>query len=153
MRFLILVGLAALAACGSDEKKDPTNAVANPGSEDHTEEADQPAVSVPAAPITPVDFTMPTFAPQYPGSTLQAVNSATAGGMSNHEVRLITTDDADRIIAFYREKFTAAGLRKTSEFLSGGSGMMSAIGKGRKASIAITKEQGHNAVIVTYSGS
>jgi hypothetical protein len=149
----MLVGLVALAACGSDEKKDPTNAVANPKSEEHAEEADQPVASVPAAPITPFDFTMPAFAPHYPGSTLQAANSATAGGMSNHEVRLITTNGADRIIALYREKFTAAGMRKTSEFLSGGSGIMSAIGKGRKASIAITKEQGHNAVIVTYSGS
>jgi hypothetical protein len=43
-------------------------------------------------------------------------------------------------------------MKKTSEFISGGTAMMSAIGKDRQASIAITKETGHNAVIVTYSG-
>ena len=55
-------------------------------------------------------------------------------------------------MAFYRDRFTAAGLRKTSGFLSGGSGMMSGIGKSRKASIANTREQDHQMIIVTYSG-
>jgi adenylosuccinate synthase len=36
----------------------------------------------------------------------------------------------------YRERFAAGGMRKTSDFRSGGSGMMSATGKGRKASVA-----------------
>ncbi|WP_426387643.1 hypothetical protein [Sphingobium sp. R-21] len=153
MRMLMLAGLAALAACGSRENREPSNGIAA-GNEAEQKASSDTAVSLPApaVAVTPVDITMPQFAPQYPGSTIQSVNSATAGGGDSHEVRLLTNDDADRIFAFYRDSFAAAGLRKTSEFMSGGTGMMSATGKGRNASIAIARDQGRSVIIVTYSG-
>jgi len=95
---------------------------------------------------------MPDFAPQYPGSTLVSVDSAEAGNRRTHEVRLTTADDAAAIMTFYRERFAVGGLRKTSDFLSGGSGMMSAIAKGRTASLATARERNHQAIIITYSG-
>ena len=152
MRMLMLAGLAALAACGSGENREPSNGIAASNEAEQKASSDTAASPAPAAAVTPVDITMPQFAPQYPGSTIQSVNSATVGGGDSHEVRLLTTDDADRIFAFYRDRFAAAGLRKTSEFMSGGTGMMSATGKGRNASIAIAREQGRSVIIVTYSG-
>jgi hypothetical protein len=47
------------------------------------------------------------------------------GGEPNHEMRLTTTDDAATVAAFYRERFAAAGMQKTSDFLSGRTAMMS----------------------------
>ena len=149
MRGYCLPTLMLLAACGSQNPGAPTNAASPPDMEVAT---DLPAVSPQAPAEPPRDVSMPDFAPRYPGSTLVAVASANVGGAQNHEVRLTTLDDAASIMDFYRSSFAAAGLRKTSDFLSGGSGMMSGIGKGRKASIAITREADHQAIIVTYSG-
>jgi hypothetical protein len=151
VRCLLLIGFAILASCGSGDKKreaatpSPSNALETP--------QDAPAVTTPSPASQtppPADFRMPDFAPLYPGATIQSLNSAV--DRSNNEVRLATTDDAAKVVAFYRDRFAAAGMKKTSEFISGGTAMMSAIGKGRQASIAITKEADHNAVIVTYSG-
>lgn len=94
---------------------------------------------------------MPSFAPQYPGSTIKSATRSLGGGGA-HEVRLMTKDDTAKIFDFYRDRFAAAGLQKTAEFQSGGSGMMASAGKGRRASIAITREEDHNIVIVTFSG-
>ena len=55
-------------------------------------------------------------------------------------------------MAFYRDKFMAGGLKKTSDFQSGGTGVLSAAAKDRKAAIAITTSGTMNRVIVTYSG-
>lgn len=153
MRVTILFALAVLAACGIDEKKGSPlgNASSNAAEAPAVSPAEAAANATVAAP-PPSEVNMPTFAPQYPGSTTTAVVGAPAGGNETHEVRLATKDDAAKIFDFYRDRFTAAGLRKTSEFLSGGTGMMSAIGKGRKAAIAITKEGDHNVIIVTFSG-
>jgi len=95
---------------------------------------------------------MPDFAPQYPGSTLVSVDSAETGNRRTHEVQLTTVDNAAVIMTFYRERFAAGGLRNTSDFLSGESGMMSATGEGRRASIAIAREHDRQSIIVTYSG-
>jgi hypothetical protein len=148
---LLLIGLAILASCGFGDKKQEA-VTAAPSNTLETQQA-APTVSSPSPASQtppPPDFTMPDFAPLYPGATIQSLNSAV--DRSNNEVRLATTDDAAKVVAFYRDRFAAAGMKKTSEFISGGTAMMSAIGKGRQASIAITKEAGHNAVIVTYSG-
>lgn len=154
VRFFMLLGLATLIACGSGEKKAKPDALPATSNmvEGNTPDQSMATPSRTEAAPEPLTITMPDFAPQYPGSIIEAVNSGIAGAADNHEVRLSTRDDAGEIVDFYREKFAAAGLKKTSEFLSGGTGMMSAMGKGRTASIAITKEQDHNAVIVTYSG-
>ncbi|WP_150295382.1 hypothetical protein [Sphingobium estronivorans] len=153
MRFIILLGLAALTACGSVERKeDPASLPADNSNDDMMALPTEPDRNVARETPAPSDVSMPAFAPQYPGSTIKAAINANAGSDVTHEVRLATKDDAGAIFEFYRGHFTAAGLRKTSEFQSGGTGMMSAVGKGRKASIAITREQDHNIIIVTFSG-
>ncbi|ANI79897.1 MULTISPECIES: hypothetical protein [Sphingobium] len=151
MRFLLLIGLTILASCGSGDKKQDTATPSLTNQVETPQAAPALPISSPASQTPPpADFKMPDFAPLYPGAKIQSLNSASDD--SNHEVRLLTTDDAAKVVAFYRDRFAAAGMKKTSEFLSGGTAMMSAIGKDRQASIAITKETGHNAVIVTYSG-
>lgn len=82
---------------------------------------------------------------------IKAVNSS-ASARNVHEVTLETRDDASSIMAFYRNKFSAAGLKKTSDFQSGSTGVLSAAAKGKTASIAITTRGTINLVIVTYSG-
>jgi hypothetical protein len=152
MRVLILPVLMLLATCGSEPRNESTGGEAAPDLGANTAEALHPApAATGAASPPPRDIALPEFAPRYPGSTLAAVvPAATEGG--SHEVRLTTSDAADAVMVFYRDRFAAAGLRKTSDFLSGGTGMMSAIGAGRKAAIAITKEADHTAIILTYSG-
>ena len=149
MRRCYLPALMMLAACGTKDRDAPSNNAARApemATEQPTEAALQPSPP-------PADFEMPDFAPRYPGSILVSVNSANVGGAQNHEVRLTTSDGAEKVMAFYREKFAAARLRKTSDFFSAGSGMMSGIGKDRKASIVIGREEAHQMVIVTYSGT
>lgn len=155
MRFFILLGLAVLVACKAENEKANVAAPANASGEsaEALPLSGDTASTPPAPQPIPADMTMPEFAPQYPGSTIKAVNASPAAGAQGvHEVTLATSDDAGKIAAFYREKFTAIGLQKTSDFLSGGTGMISAAGKGRRAAAAITKEQDHNVIIVTYSG-
>ncbi|WP_257558238.1 hypothetical protein [Sphingobium sp. CFD-2] len=147
----MLLGLAALIACDArDNRIAPSDN--GPGHEDEASSllSDERAPAAPDAPATG-DIAMPAFAPQYPGSTITAVNSS-AAGRNLHEVRLETQDDAARIMDFYRDKFSAGGLRKTSDFQSGGTGVLSAAAKNRKASIAIVKEGTKNSIVLTYSG-
>lgn len=152
MRFFMLLATAALVACGSGHEKAPEKSdAAAIGNEAPSVALNETPPTSTSAPPEILNVTMPDFAPQYPGSIITAVNKSQSDD-GTHEVTLRTQDDAAKIVDFYREKFTAAGLRKTSEFLSGGTGMMSAVGKGRKASIAIAKEDDHRAVIVTFSG-
>ena len=147
MRYFILLGLA-LAACGSGENKSPESK----GNEDTLLSPQEPAPPSPVLTAPPTNIAMPEFAPQYPGSTIKAVNSS-PGGRDVHEVTLETPDDAATIMTFYREKFLAGGMKKTSDFLSGGTGVLSAAGKDRKASIAISKDGARNVIIVTFSGA
>ncbi|WP_333703304.1 hypothetical protein [Sphingobium yanoikuyae] len=149
MRGCYLPILFLLAGCGSEKQAAPSN---NAGPHDEPVSVQVPSRIAPELTAPPSDFEMPDFAPRYPGSVLVSLNSADAGTTRNNEVRLTTTDDAAAIMAFYRERFAAGGMRKTSDFLSGGSGMMSATGKGRKASVAIARERDHQAIILTYSG-
>jgi hypothetical protein len=149
---MISLGLLALAACEASENKAPHgNNAASSGDEGALLTPDEPASPPPHA-AAPPTITMPEFAPQYPGSTIKAVNSSHAG-RGVHEVTLETQDDAAKIMDFYREKFSAGGLKKTSDFQSGGTGVMSAAAKDRKASIAITRNGTQNSIIVTFSGS
>lgn len=151
MRFFMLPGLAVLAACNPDSVKPPVanNAVGSEELSTHVAR-NEPASTSPAA-ATPPTVAMPEFAPQYPGSMIKAVNSS-ASARNVHEVTLETRDDALSIMAFYRDRFLAGGLKKTSDFQSGGTGVLSAAAKDRQASIAITKNGALNLVIVTYSG-
>ncbi|WP_150131242.1 hypothetical protein [Sphingobium yanoikuyae] len=149
MRSCYLPALIALAACGSRTPDVPSNEVS---SSDAVVVEQAPSNSLSRSDTPPADFEMPQFAPRYPGSTLVAVTSALVGGEQNNEVRLTTADDAGKIMDFYRSSFAAFDMRKTSDFLSGGTGMMSGLGKNRKVSIAITREEDHQMIIVTYSG-
>lgn len=151
MRLVLMLGLAALGACNLGENKTPqSNSV---GSNEDQASPSTPDESGPSSPqnMEVPSIAMPEFAPQYPGSTIRSVNSSQAV-QNVHEVTLETSDDAPTIMDFYRDKFSAAGLQKTSDFQSGGTGMLSAVAKKRKASIAITKSGAINLIIVTYSG-
>ncbi len=154
MRPFILLGLAVLAACQSEEKNAAagTDAAANAMAGDATRAASNAAAEREAVDAAVQNVQMPAFAPQYPGSTIKNATASRSGGREIHTVTLATTDNAAKIVDFYRERFNSAGMKKAAEFISGGTGMMSAAGNGRKGSIAISKEADHTAVIVTYSG-
>lgn len=152
MRFTLgILGLAMLTACSFLGKKDdaPANAAENAAAFPVPQAA--PSANAAVEGVEPDEVSMPSFAPQYPGSTIKSVVRPGGGG-GTHEVRLITKDDAAKIFDFYRDRFAAAGLRKTAEFQSGGTGMLASAGNGRKASIAIAREGDDNMVIVTFSG-
>ncbi|UZW57984.1 hypothetical protein NUH86_22130 (plasmid) [Sphingobium sp. JS3065] len=151
MRFFMLPGLAMLAACNPDDVKPSVANNAAGNEEPSAQAARERAVPALPAATAPPTIAMPAFAPQYPASVITAVNSS-ASGRNVHEVTLETRDDASSIMAFYRDKFSAGGLKKTSDFQSGGTGVLSAAAKDRKAAIAITTSGMRNRVIVTYSG-
>jgi len=151
MRFFALAALAMLAACNPDSGEPPVadNAVGDQEQPAAHAARGEPVSSSPAA-TAPTTIVMPEFAPQYPASVIKAVNSS-ASTRNVHEVRLETRDDASSIMAFYRDRFSAAGLKKTSDFQSGSTGVLSAAARGKTASIAITTRGAMNLVIVTYS--
>ncbi|WP_323810865.1 hypothetical protein [Sphingobium baderi] len=144
MRLLILASLAGLASCGSD---------GNDTAQTLGKEQPAPvAQTVPDQSVPLPSVSMPQFAPQYPGSVIKSVSSAHSGS-DLYDITLETSDDAASIMAFYRAKFLAGGLRKTADFASGGTGMLSAAARGKRASIAISKKNGaRNVIIVTFSG-
>jgi len=100
---------------------------------------------------------IPSWVPQYPGSNPQnAVTSnqlAESGGMFSFK----TSDDVDRVMQFYRDRVTSAGLHITNTTNTRNNGVASGVitaeddGKNRTVAVVISNDGGDNGVAVTYS--
>ncbi|MEX6723258.1 hypothetical protein [Parapedomonas caeni] len=154
-----------LAACGSDEK---TYTVKDADTGETTtatvsEDGDQSRIVVQgedgktATVITggggeaPKD--LPPYAPLYPGAkithTMAGMSADGTGGM----VGLETGDSADKVAAFYKEKFAASGLKETMDANMNGTRMLSIGepgGKGGAAVVITPGDGGTTQVQITY---
>lgn len=112
MRLAITItSLALLAACSNASEHTITDPESGESITLRTAEDAEAGIAPPA--------NLPAFAPVYPGATVTASvsgNPDEAKGM----VGFTTTDSADAVIAFYRDKAAAAGLAEQAEMNMGG---------------------------------
>lgn len=107
MRLVItLASIALLVACSNTDEYTVTDPDGGESVTLRTAEDTEAGIAPPAS--------LPGYAPVYPGATVTASvtgNPDEAKGM----VSFITTDSADAVIAFYRDKAIAAGLAEQAE--------------------------------------
>lgn len=96
---------------------------------------------------------LPSWLPNYPGSKPEATGSSeTAQGTS--AVFTFKTDDApEKVVGFYKDAFTSAGLKETGNVSTGEMSMIGAKDDSgnREATVTVTKEGGANMVHVTFN--
>jgi hypothetical protein len=150
---LIVLGMLALVGCGSSERsttvagttftsndKDGTATISSAHGSISTVSGDAAAQS-----------RMPDFAPRYPGSSIESAIDSQRDGRKSSMITLVTPDETKRVAEFYRTKFQGAGLEKKTDIVSDDGGMLAAEGGGKKASIAVSRENGKSIVIVSYT--
>ena len=154
MRALILIGCLALAACGSGEESTTiggTTYASNEREGTASITTDKGTIStVDGAAAANVD--MPAFAPRYPGSTIVSAIQSQTAERTSHMVNIETSDSVDKVAAFYEKAFADAGLSVTSRMMTAEGGLMGAEGAGKKASIAVSVDEGKTMAVVSYSG-
>ena len=153
MRAIVVLGALALAACGSDDDTvtlGDTTFTSN-------EQAGTATISNAEGSITTADGAaaaktqMPDYAPQYPGSTITTALTTRKDDRNRTNIVLTTKDGIDKVAAFYKNKFTAAGLTIASDMTTSEVSMISAEGNGKKASITAAPDEGQTSVVVSYS--
>ncbi|WP_448659515.1 hypothetical protein ACPVPU_03365 [Sphingomonas sp. CJ99] len=107
----ILATLILLAACGGEREQTVRDAETGEAVTIRTAGAGGGGIAAPA--------NLPAFAPIYPGATITAAVTGSAQEAKGM-VSFTTGDTPDKVIAFYRERATAAGLVAQAEANMGG---------------------------------
>jgi len=100
---------------------------------------------------------VPPWVPQYPGSKPQNAMTSNQMSESGGMFSFKTTDDIDRVMQFYRDHITSAGLHITNTTNTRNNGVASGVlaaeddGKNRTVAVVISNEGGENSVAVTYT--
>jgi len=154
MRALVLMGFClALAACGSREESATIGGAtftSNEGDGTATITTDKGTLSTVDG-AAAANVQMPSFAPKYPGSTILSAVKTETDERTNHMVSIETGDSVDKVVAFYEKAFKDAGMTISSRMMAEDGGLMAAEGDGRKASIAVSFEDGKTSVVVNFS--
>lgn len=156
MRRLIVLGLLALAACGSKEESTTiggTTYTSNDKDNTATITTDKGSISTVTGPAAAAKAKLPAYAPQYPGSTIESAIDTVHEGRKSSIVTLTTKDGAKQVAEFYRAKFAGAGLKSGMDMVSDEGGMIGAESGGNKASVMVSHEDGKTSVVLTFSAS
>jgi hypothetical protein len=150
---LIVLGMLTLIGCGSSERsttvagttftsndKDGTATISTAHGSISTASGDAAAQSK-----------MPDFAPRYPGSSIESAIDSRRDGRKSSMITLVTPDKTKTVADFYRAKFQGADLKKRTDIISDDGGMLAAEDGSKKASIAVSRENGKSTVIVSYT--
>ena len=100
---------------------------------------------------------VPTWIPDYPGSTPQAAYSAQAKDGDSGMFAFKTKDAADKVARFYEEGFKSSGMKTTSTISNAGSGTVGGMisgedeSKRHSATVLIGAESGETTVTVNFT--
>lgn len=154
MRGLLVLTLVLLGACGSEEKSttiDGTTYTRNEAEGTATVSNEEATVSV-AEGAAAAKTEFPDFAPQYPGATVES-SMVTQTKEGKRTMLVITTkDDLTRVMDFYRNSFTAAGMKISMAHSAEDSAMLAAEGDGKNALLAGGRENGKTSFSLSFSG-
>ena len=155
MRALIVLAPLVLAACGSAEESTTIG-----GTTFAQNEAEGTAtISNERGSITSLEGSsaestqFPEFAPRYPGSAIESALVTNSERGERTVVMLNTNDDIGKVMDFYRDRFTSAGLEIGMNVTAEDTGMISAEGDGKKASVTGSKQDGKTVFSVSFRGS
>jgi uncharacterized lipoprotein YajG len=127
---IILAAIALLAACSKADEHTITDPESGESVTLRTAKDADAGIAPPP--------NLPAFAPIYPGATITATvsgNADEAKGM----VSLVTTDSAEAVLTFYRDKAAAAGLAEQAEMNMNGTRILTIGGaQGGNAALQIT---------------
>lgn len=157
MRKLIAISAILLAACGSDKRS-----IEIEGGDGQTAEVtvqgDGEKVTVQSSDGEVVyqqgakgaDF--PAYAPQYPGSTVtSSANYTATKGAQGATLTQQTGDDVARVLAFYKQKVSAAGLKIVMEQTAGDTATLVAANEGSQEIGVMISVAGDGAGLTTIS--
>lgn len=155
MRGSLLIGLALLTGCGSDEQSQTiagTTYSSNDKEGTATISSNDRTISVVDG-KSAASTKMPVYAPQYPGSTIEsAIANATAGSKTTI-VTLATSDAPGAVSQFYTKRFAEAGLSIQSNMTTENGALISAEGDGKKVSLVISREAAKTTAVISTSSS
>ncbi len=114
----LAMALCVSACSGGDENsvavpdgKGGTTSISTKGNDDRSEVtmtgADGKTVKM-SSDVKRANF--PSFAPQYPGSTITSATTMSAGGKSMSTVIMTSPDKVDAVVEFYKASVTKAGM-------------------------------------------
>jgi len=157
MRKLIAISAILLAACGSDRRSmeieggDGQTArvtVQGDGEQVKVQSADGDVVYQQAA----KGVVFPAYAPQYPGSTVtSSANYAATKGAQGATLTQQTGDNVGKVIVFYKQKLSAAGLKVVMEQTAGNTATLVAAKEGSQTMGAMISAAGDRAGSTTIS--
>lgn len=155
---IALAGLLLLAACSSGGKDAPDGAepVAASEAEGGADPASTTAEEAAVAAITgsggswPADA--PAYAAPYPGARVEGGFSGSSEGKVGAVTTFTTADPPEKVIAFYKERAAAAGLKDAVNMDAGGTRMFGAshTETGRSVNIQASAQEGVTTAILTY---
>ena len=113
MRLVIIVAAVAavsLAGCGKKQDDDKPTVTATPGG--YTVRSNDGSATVTSGAGAAAAANLPAFAPVYPGGQIQTSASGIGDADTNGGMVVFTTADTpDKVLAFYRDKARANGLK------------------------------------------
>ncbi len=153
MRLLAIVALTCLSACGSSEESTTIGGTTYTQQEDGTATISNENGSISATEGEAAANTkFPDFAPQYPGSTIESALVTNRDDGQRTMALLATSDGMDKVVEFYREKVTSAGLKVGMVHNIDGNGMLSAEAEGKKVSVTGGPQDGKTRFALTFTG-
>jgi len=96
---------------------------------------------------------LPSWLPAYPGVTIEGNASSQNAQGSGAIFGFKTSDSTDKIVSFYKDAFTAAGLKESANLNTSAMTMVAGADTAnkRECSVMISSENGQNAVRVTFA--
>ncbi|MCW3836326.1 hypothetical protein ACFQ1E_11135 [Sphingomonas canadensis] len=94
----------------------------------------------------------PEYAAAYPGAAVSGSFSGTSDGGSGSTVTFTTGDPPDKLVAFYRQRVEAAGMKQVSSFDAQGTQMTAWLDEpnGRQFSLQTTSAEGRTTATLIY---
>lgn len=154
MRAVAALALLVLGACGPVEESTTIGGTtfSNEGA-DGTATISNERGSISASDgAAAANTEFPAFAPQYPGSTVESALVTNTASGERTMATLVTDDEMAKVVEFYRDKFTEAGLEIGTAYTVDDSAMLSAEGGGKKASVTGGKQDGRTSFALSFSG-
>jgi hypothetical protein len=151
MRRALLVAAVLLTACGSKEKSTTiagttykTDESAGTSSITTANGSIKTTQGAAAAAVV-----MPTYAPIYPGATVDGVMETESGGRKTKMVTLATQDPVAKVGDFYKAALTKAGWKLPQSMLMPDAAMITGEKDGKQVSVMVSKQDDKTGIVLT----
>lgn len=151
MRCAVLAAAALLTACGSHEKS------ATLGGATYTSDDSAGTASIATEKGTlrtaegkaAAAVVLPSFAPRYPGATVEGVIESDSEGRKTKMVTLSTQDPVAKVADFYKAALTKEGWQLPRSMLMPDGALIAGEKGGKQVSLAISLQDGKTGIVLS----